>query len=276
MDIYINDVLIASKHFQNTNVTSIPQMRFTLLAPEEGTGAMYLDNFKISKIVSAPKLGALVAREASGAVLGETELEAARIDTLVISSSNTLTARTITGESVKLYKGYGDMEIPAAISYEADIQSIVVKPETNLEAGAVYRVVLDSTISDTNGISIGRDRSSSIRTMVGECGVQNGSFRVNGAVLNNVMSLTSGDVVIFRGEGVNRDGSTRQIWIITALYKDAGMENYTLKSVELSPGTENVETELNIERDVTPAHSLRCFVWDGETGVALGEQFMLK
>lgn len=275
VDIYVDDVLMQSKGYQSGGLQGIPQIRFTHRSDADVQGTLYLDNLKISILDEPAKEQGISAKNAAGEILNQYKAE--EISTIQVNFTKALSGGTVKAENVKLYKGYGQVELEAEVSCGSENKAVVIKPAVPLEDGSLYRVELSDAITDTSGTSIGRGRGGSIRTLAGECGVQNGSFLCAGETVESVMNLIPGEEVVFRAEGVSRQGA-KSVWILTALYKGDTMENYALTKVTLEgEAPQAIESNgIRINGEITPEHSVRTMIWDAETGAALGEQFILK
>lgn len=276
VEIYIDGTLVSSKAYQNTGMAGIPQIRFTHKSEKETAGTMYLDNVRISVLPLPIKAEGIAAKNAAGETLSE--YHAADISAIEVAFSKALAPGTVNAESVKLYKGYEDVSLAAEVSCGNDNKAVVVKPAGPLEDASLYRVVLSDAVKDSEGNSIGRNRGGSVRTLAGDYGIQNGVFESGGEPLHAVMTLAPGDTAEFRAEAVNAAGGQKDVWVMTALYRGNTMEKYQLTRAVVSGGEpqEISGGSFRIDGALTPEHSLRGFVWDSETGAALGEQFILQ
>lgn len=276
VEIYIDGTLVSSKAYQNTGMAGIPQIRFTHKSEKEIAGTMYLDNVRISVLPLPIKAEGIAAKNAAGETLSA--YHAADISAIEVGFSKALAPGTVNGENVKLYKGYEDVSLAAEISCGNGNKAVVVKPAGPLEDASLYRVVLSDAVKDSEGNSIGRNRGGSVRTLAGDYGIQNGVFESGGEPLRAVMTLAPGDTAEFRTEAVNAAGGQREVWVMTALYRGNTMEKYQLTRAVVSGGEpqEISGGSFRIDGALTPEHSLRGFVWDSETGAALGEQFILQ
>ena len=274
-DIYINNNQVADdKPFQNTSVLGIPQVRFTHKSSEDVPGTMYVDNLSISKEMASPKLEGFAVKNAAGEPVSEYVAE--DIAGIELYFSKALTAGQISADTVKLYTGYEEVLLEAEISYRGTDRAVVVTPQIPLKAGSHYRVEVDSSLTDTDGIAVGQGVGCEFRTLAGKYGLQKPVFLSGGQPLDTVMLLAVGDAAVFETEVVNQTGEEKEVWLITALYQGDRMERYQVtKTVVPAGGTQTVQSEeFIIDTALTGGESLRGFAWDATTGCSLGEQLI--
>ena len=221
----------------------------------EPGNSVYLDNFRFATLQIPPSLTGIDVVNGSGTVMSD-PVDAAEAAAIWANFDNDL--QNVNAESVTLYKGDGEAAaIPVTVALEGGTR-IVVTPQLPLESSGLYRLMLRDTISGSSGIPI-VETEYVFHTAAGTLGVQNGRFTNGSDDIADITALNAGDTVWFRAEGAA--AADEEVYVLTALYRDGQMMEYTIEQTTLSglqtlAGQGLTLTEAPQEGDV-----LRGYVW---------------
>ena len=231
--------------------------------------SVYLDNFRFATLQIPPSLTGIDVVNDRGTIMSD-PVDAAEAAAIWVNFNSDL--QNVNAESVTLYKGDGETAvIPVTVALEGGTR-IVVTPQLLLESSGLYRLVLRDTISSSSGIPI-EETEYVFLTASGTLGVQNGRFTNDSGDISNITALNAGDTVWFRAEGAA--AADEEVYVLTALYRDGRMMEYTIEQTTLSglqtlAGQGLTLTEVPQEGDV-----LRGFVW--RSGLRpMGTGFVLR
>ena len=195
---------------------------------QDGANITYLDNFRFATLQIPPSLTGIDVVNSSGTVMSD-PVDAAEAAAIWANFDNDL--QNVNAESVTLYKGDGETAvIPVTVSLEGGTR-IVVTPQLPLESSGLYRLVLRDTISGSSGIPI-VETEYVFHTASGTLGVQNGRFTNGSGDIADITALNAGDTVWFRAEGAA--AADEEVYVLTALYRDGQMMEYTVEQTTLS------------------------------------------
>lgn len=276
-DISINgETLVSAQEFVETEWADLLNMRFTLFPQKADTGTMYLDNIRIARVITASEPISITAYSDKSEELKENNAE--QICEIGMKMSSALLPSSVSESSIKLYKEFSNTAIPCSVSYDSALMSIMVKPQIVLENDSAYRIVIGDGVKDSNGIVLQENQEMTLYTACSELNITNSQFTGNNGKLSSVMQLSKGDMVSFNANIENKTTNNKKIFIITAVYDENRLIDYSIKSDTISSGESRNVTgaQVLVTEDSNSSWSVCGYILDAEKGFPLGAQYRLK
>lgn len=238
---------------------SVGELRFDTNMISGGTGTVYFDNSRVSALTPPLVSQGVAFKDADGAALSETSLDAYEINSIEWTFDREINAETIT-DAVKLYRGYDDTN-PVGAEVSASGNTITIVPQSSLVYSALYRLTADASVASTDGSALGKKYEYTFRTSILDKGMANGKFYKDGVEITDISSLRSGDSITFKVD-VQCDTS-EEVWIIAGMFSPDELKSAGLEKINPEAGTKrNAEVTFTLTEDGKAGDILSGFVWN--------------